>query len=146
MACITMNRRGVVLVMCLVVMFALSGCGKSGPKLWPVTGRVTFLGKPVSAASIRFSNPQAAIDLIAKLDTDGKYTVATASGSGLPEGTYQTAIMPAGKRLPLGTFEARPAPDRPDIPQAYRSPTTSGLIATVKSGCVVFDVDMQPAK
>ena len=100
-----MNRYRLAWAMhAVVASLILFGCGKSGPRLWPVTGRVTHQDKPMSEASIRFSNPQAGIDLIAKLDADGKYTVVTADGPGLPEGTYLVAIMPGGKNAPVGTF------------------------------------------
>lgn len=96
----------------------------------------------MSEASIRFSNPQAGIDLIAKLDADGKYAVVTADGPGLPEGTYRVAIMPGGRSAPVGTFGRPPASDRPDIPEKYRSPVTSGLSVTVKPDIADFDVDL----
>ena len=125
----------------VVAMLTLLGCGKSGPKALPVAGKVAFQGKPVSAASIRFSNPQAGVDLLAKLDADGKYTVATATGPGLPEGIYQVAIMPDVKGAPVGTFGTPPIINRPDIPEKYRSPATSGLTITVKPGAD-FDVKL----
>lgn len=131
--------------MCVVLlMVTLLGCGNSGPKAWPVTGKVTYQGKPVSAASIRFSNPQAGVDLLTKLDADGKYAVVTANGPGLPDGTYQVAIMPTAKSAPIGTFGPPPTVKRPDIPEKYRSPSTSGLSITVKSAASNFDVDMRP--
>jgi hypothetical protein len=131
--------------MCVVLLMStLLGCGKSGPKALPVTGKVTCQGKPVSAASIRFSNPQAGVDLLAKLDADGKYAVVTANGPGLPEGTYQVAIVPDVKNAPVGTFGTPPAINRPDIPEKYRSPTTSELSVTVKSAAADFNVDMRP--
>jgi hypothetical protein len=120
----------------------MSGCGKPGPKAWPMTGTVTFQGRPVSAASIRFRNPQSGIDLVARLDAEEKYAVETAAGPGLPEGTYQVAILPGGKSSPVGTFGVAPIPNRPDIPEKYRSTATSGLSVTVKSDDAVFNVDM----
>ena len=87
-----------------IAALALSGCGQSGPKPCQITGKVTFQGKPVSAASIRFSNPRAGVDITAKLDDHGKYTVATARGTGLPEGTYAVAIMPGRESVPVGVF------------------------------------------
>lgn len=132
---------------CLAVaVIAISGCGQSGPKLRPVSGKVTFQGKPVVEGSIRFSNPRAGVDIVAKLGADGTYAVAMARGAGLPEETYQIAIVPNRKSAPTGTFVASPEPNPSDIPPKYRDPATSGLTMTVKPESNVFDVDMQKSK
>lgn len=128
------------------VAFGLSGCGDSGPKHWPLVGKVTFKGKPVSEATIRFSKPDAGVDIIATLGPDGAYAVDTARGAGLPEGTYQVAIIPAPAKAPQGPMlgPPTPAPKRPDIPERYRQTMSSGLTMTVKPGNNSFDVDMLP--
>ena len=126
-----------------VLGFALSGCGESREKPQPVFGKVTFQGKPVSAGTIRFSNPQAAIDMTADLRSDGTYEIVTAHGAGLPEGTYQVAITPPRIDVPL----IGPPPKTPecrDIPAKYRQPSTSGLTLTLKPDVKSFDVDMNP--
>ena len=128
-----------------VIGFALSGCGggsREGSQ--PVSGKVTFQGKPVSAGTIRFSNPQAAIDMTADLRPDGTYEVITDRGAGLPEGTYQVAIMPPRIDIPVGIGRLPKAPECRDIPTKYRQPSTSGLTLTVKPDVKSFDVDMKP--
>lgn len=129
----------------LVCVLGLSGCGTSGPALSPVAGKVTFRGTPVKAGIVRFSNPQAGIDTTAQLQPDGAYHVATARGIGLPEGTYQVAIMPPEIELPKGPLtQIAPPPTSADIPAKYRLPATSGIALTVKPGDNRLDVDMQP--
>lgn len=128
----------------VMATLTISGCSQSGPTSWPVTGKVTFQGIPVSVASIRFSNPQAGVDVTAKLDKDGKYIVVTGRGAGLPEGTYDVAMMPSRKGVPVGVFLTSQEPDRLDIPEKYQQPTTSNLKLAVKPGSNQFDVDMQP--
>ena len=129
-----------------IVAFGMAGCGANGPKLSPVSGRVTFQGKPVAAGMVRFSNPSAGVDIMANLQPDGTYSVRMAKGSGLPEGTYAVAVEPPRVDAPVGAMTLPPAPNRPDIPTKYRQPSTSGLTLTVKSGSNVFDVEMQPAR
>jgi hypothetical protein len=121
----------------------LSGCGHSGVNLHPVSGKVTLQGKPVAAGFIRFSNPQAGVDIMAPLHSDGSYAVALAQGAGLPEGNYQVAVAPPRNEVPLGPIKTHPKPKiYRDIPEKYRSPSTSGLTLTVKSDNGPFNVDM----
>ncbi len=128
-----------------LMFFMLPGCGKPGEKLWPVSGKVSFQGKPVAAGVIRFSNPQAGVDMTAQLDSNGTYQVILARGPGLPEGTYQIAIMPPRVEIPLGPMKERPKPrECLDIPSKYRSPSSSGLTLTVKPSDNRLDIDMQP--
>jgi hypothetical protein len=128
-----------------MLVFGFSGCGPAREKLWPVSGKVTFRGKPVAAGAIRFSNPQIGIDMTAELHADGAYEVVMANGAGLPEGTYQVAVMPPRVNIPIEST-ANP-PKRPpclDIPERYRLPSTSRLTLTVKRDRNRFDVDMAP--
>lgn len=121
------------------------GCGGSGENLQPVSGKVTFQGNAVAAGTMRFSNPQTGIDMTADLRPDGTYEAMRAHGAGLPEGTYQVAVMPPRLSPVVGPMKVLPKPpDCRDIPAKYRQPSTSGLTLTVKSGTNRFDVDMQP--
>jgi hypothetical protein len=123
----------------------LSGCGHSGVKLHPVSGKVTFQGRPVAAGMIRFSNPKAGVDMMAQLQPDGGYEIVQAQGKGLPVGDYQIAIMPPRANIPLGPMKAPTKQQTyPEIPERYRSPTTSGLLLTIKPDTGPFNVDMTP--
>ena len=119
------------------------GCGRSGPQQWPTTGRVTLQGQPVEG-SIRFSNPKTGVDLVVRLDKDGKYAVVTSAGTGLPEGDYRVAVVPPKRHAPVGTFTMPPETKKSNIPPKYREPSTSGLTCSVKAETNVLDVDMQP--
>jgi hypothetical protein len=127
------------------MFFLLGGCGPSGSKHWPVTGKVTFQGHPVAVGVIRFSNPQRGIDITAALKPDGAYCVVAAKGKGLPEGTYQVAISPPPANAPFGPMKpAAKSQAWPSVPEKYSNPTTSGLTLVVKSNDNRFDVDMRP--
>lgn len=130
----------------VLLVVGVAGCGEKGARLSPVSGKVTFQGKPVAKGMIRFSSPQAAIDILANLQSDGTYSVRMARGAGLPKGTYKVAIMPPQASAPVGTMTLPPPPSCPDIPEKYRNPSTSGLTLTVKAGGSPFDIDMQPDK
>lgn len=121
----------------------LSGCSGPCDNSWPISGKVTFCGKPVAVGMIRFSNPQAGIDFSANLGPDGAYKAIRAKGVGLPEGTYQVAILPPRINMPVGIGPPPKVPECRDIPAKYRQPSTSGLTLTVKPDVKSFDVNMQ---
>lgn len=129
------------------------GCGRSGPAFWPISGKVTFQGKPVVVGQIRFCNPKVGIDVIESLDARGQYTVITGDRKGLPEGQYQVAVMPkldfskvkcdaSGRPIP-STMPSALERNPPNIPAKYQDPATSGLTMTVKPESSVCDVDMR---
>jgi hypothetical protein len=130
--------------LCLLalIVFFLSGCGRTHETLYPVVGRVTFQGRPVAAGIIRFSNPKIGIDTLADLRPDGTYEVVRAHGPGLPAGKYRVAILPPRVDMPLGATRPPPSPECSNIPNKYRDPTTSGLTHTVTPDNKDFDVNM----
>lgn len=147
------NRRVVRCAILATMAFVLAGCGSSGPKYWPISGRVTFQGEPVTKASIRLTNAKAGIDVLAKLDADGKYEILGGKKMGLPEATYQVSIVPDVdisnlKQTKTGVMVAvgPPPPPPRNIPPRYQKPGASGLTLTVKPESNVFDVDMQPGR
>jgi hypothetical protein len=131
----------------------LIGCGSSGPAYWPVSGKVTFRGKPVTVAKIRFCSTAAGLDVVMPLEADGQYNIVTGDHQGLREGQYQLAITPKldfskAKRDENGVFIPSTMPSEterfpPNIPRKYHDPVTSGLTLTVKPESNTFDVDMQ---
>lgn len=85
---------------CVLALFALSGCQRSdgsGPKLAPVTGRVTFKNEAVTAATVYFipdaEKGNRGTMASAVLETDGSFTMATAKGNevipGVIPGAYK---------------------------------------------------------
>jgi hypothetical protein len=151
---ISSHRHASVTLLCLAaIALTLLGCGRSGPAYWPVGGKVTFQGKPIGIASIRFCNPKAAFDVVESLDAKGQYTVVTGDRKGMPEGQYEVAVMPKldfsnvkcdkdGFPL-LSTMPSALERNPPNIPAKYHDPATSGLVVTVKPESNTFDVDMQ---
>ena len=136
-----------------MILAALWGCGRSGPAYWPISGKVTFQGKPVTVGQIRICNPKEGIDIIQSLSADGQYTIITGKRQGLPEGPYQVAIVPKldfskmerdSNGLPIpSTVPSAAERNPPNIPRKYHDPASSGLTLTVKPEPNTFDVDMQ---
>jgi hypothetical protein len=124
----------VVAVSCLAL-----GCGKSDPPAEIVTGRVTYKGKPVVGAGIRFYESRIGFGLVANLDADGRYVTP----SPLPVGEYQVSItgaQPGGPEIP-GAPPPSPIPPA-YVDEGYRDGSTSGLDARVSSKSTTFDYDI----
>lgn len=117
----------------------LGGCGgPSGPPRQPVVGMLTFNGKAVPDAQVAFQCPEQNVYFTAMTDPQGRFEVVAASGDGLPAGAYQITVYPA----PSDDEEITEAPQRPDIPQRYRSTSTSDLKLTVAEGDNDFALEM----
>jgi hypothetical protein len=152
------RRRWLILAACAL----LGGCG--GATTAPVSGRVTYNGKPVTAGRIMFY-PESGRAAVGQLGPDGRYTLTTLQpGDGALLGSHRVAIeatrvgpgsyqaprsleeevelsrkgAPGGKVLVAGKVEWL-------VPEKYARPETSGLTATVRSGPNEINFDL-PAK
>ena len=92
----------------LSLLLLVAGCGESGPKTYPVQGKVAYQGKPLEFGAVMF------------LSDDG--TVAT--GSIKPKGTYQANLV-AGKHK-VCVLANPPRQGRPD-PNAEGGLDTTGF-------------------
>lgn len=112
---------------CLFAILAVSGCGPSGPKLpdlVPVSGTVTYDGKPLDNATVTFSpmeGGQAGFGASGFTDSSGKYTLETAAGDGKTKlgavpGKYGVTISRMVK--PDGSVW-KPDPKDPSGPMTY---------------------------
>jgi hypothetical protein len=170
------ERRCCTVLLGILVLASLAGCGQRGPAVEFVEGRITLDGEPLSDASVGFS-PAVAGGLAAygRTDTTGTYRLTTSQGGakhgGAPVGNYVVTVRKYKSR----TDGLGPEPDVADtaahskwtaeyerltalpldsmIPSAYGNPATSGLTATVKPGRntgaqVSFSLtsDFRPAK
>lgn len=131
----------------LAGLLLVAGC--SGPDIGHVSGKVTVGGQPLTEGSVVFEDAAAGISVNAPLESDGTYTVKTFDRDGLPPGSYRVAITPStfgDGETPLVTDGAdQAAGPVSTIPERYRSPGTSRLIAEVKPGDnPPFNFDLLP--
>jgi len=137
--------------LCLVLL-AL-GCGK--PELerpvevFPVSGHITFGGKPVANADVTFFNEEAKRSAFGRTDSEGYYRLTTfAPNDGAPAGKHivtvqkfevseptepvadieSTAYVP-----PTGNVSTNPVKPKTTLPDKYASQGTTTLIAVVES-------------
>lgn len=128
----------------IVTTLSLVGCSKSGlDGLVPVSGTVTYKGKPVEGADLVFNPESEGRAASAKSDASGKFHVTTLDPQdGAKPGNYKVAISKKEMINPMTAEEAEdwfhkhsgPPPPRKiknELPEKYADEKTSGLTATV---------------
>jgi hypothetical protein len=123
-----MSRFATQLV-CLAAL-ALPGCGDGdGPTLAPVSGTVTYQGKPVEGAQVTFSTAGAPL-ASATTDNQGRFQLTTrSSGDGAAIGKHKVSVAKYTKRDPHDTSPY--AEMKPVLPVKYERPANTRLTAEV---------------
>jgi hypothetical protein len=149
-------RTGFIATILVIALLAMTGC--SGPRVVPVTGKVTYKGKPLSQATVTFIPMEVEGNLksvaVSLTDSEGQFTLQTRLGAndrmGTVPGTYRVAVSkfvpPHGmseadyqKKLDeehalhqKGIVPATPVPPRRELLAPEYSNTQSGTLrATV---------------
>jgi hypothetical protein len=136
-------------VVLLTLTVAAIGCKRSGPELAPVTGKVTYQGKPLPFGSVVFL-PESGRTSTGDIQPDGSFQMVTSGrGGGATVGKNKVRIacytnQDPSKRGPGGAGLAGGITlGAPLIPQKYLSCETSGFEVEVRSGSndpVVFEL------
>ncbi len=121
----------------VLALTVFAGCGRNGPEVVPVEGKITYSGGPWPRGGFVFFTTAEPADGMpirpawAKFDTAGQFRATSFSpGDGLVPGCYKVYLEAwdkgpemGAKRLPISL-----------VPQKYMSPKTSGLEIDVASG------------
>jgi len=121
-----------ILAICFVLLAtSFAGCGKTGPEIAPVSGRITLDGKPLEKADILFQPDGSKPPSSGRTDADGRYQLV-----------YKRGVM--GGMLGSNKVQITISPDvvanPPNIPARYN--TESELTKEVKSGQNEFNFDL----
>ncbi len=130
----------------LLVLSALAGCGRSGPRLVKVSGTVTRGGKPVPKLFLNFY-PEHGRPSWGVTDQDGHYTLNyERTGDGAITGPHKVwvQIRPANPKeeadLHNGTLKLHP--EMQAILKKYGKLETTPLTVEVKEDHPVIDLDL----
>jgi hypothetical protein len=121
-------RRGIV---CVASVLVFCGCGRSGPDLAPVSGRVTLNGQPVENIKVMFHPDGAKSPSLGRTDKDGEYLLRYKRG--VEGGTVGWNVV----RLQTVTEVTH---GRQQVPEKYVS--GSDLRREVKAGKNQFDFEL----
>lgn len=153
-------------ISCSMWMFAavtvglLAGCGgkaKDAPKLYRVTGAVTYKGQPVPGAKVMFLGDGKSPPAVGVTDDSGKFSLTSLAGTGAvagkhpvmilkntdaaPEAPADTSMEGAAKAAQAKTVASKEASL---IPAKYTNSATSGLEFEVKSsGSNDFPIELK---
>ena len=145
-----MNSHSLFSPVCLRFAIALvatiAGCSKTPEKLYPVTGTVTVVGKPLSGGSIQFEMIEKGeasgkvYTSSGEIDENGKYELSTFGEPGAPAGEHRVWVSPNFAMMPdkLGIGVGRMSP----VPKKYMVPTTTELMYTVTESDNTIDVEV----
>ena len=143
---------------CLMVPLLLSalafasGCSKSGPELFTVSGTVTLQGKPLPNVIVTFIPDGEGKSASGTGDEEGNYKLSTfAPNDGALAGKYRVAIMPKDPPPMAGEAVSSPGASAgkakkytPPFPARYGLPKDSGLTASVgPDGANMFNFDLK---
>ena len=123
-----MFRPTVVLILLLI---ALAGCGKGGPQIAPVHGRVTLDGQPLAKADVVFQPDGSQRGSTGRTDAEGRYELA------YKRGQMGAIVGPNTVRIHVSAELVR---NPPPIPARYAA--KSELHPEVKPGDNEFNFDM----
>ena len=118
-------------------------CGRSGPEMARVSGKVTYQGKPVPKGTVSFvSTDPGRRNATGQLDQSGYYRLQTEEpDDGAELGDYQVTLY--SHEEPILDYRPKvPVKAQRLVPQKYEDPKTSGLKRTVKSGSNTFDFEL----
>jgi len=148
----------VIVVWVTAVLLATSasvGCGRRGPKLGNVTGRVTLDGQPVAKAIVTFAPLESGVASSGITNEDGTYTLTCPLGRGAVVGKHRvyvrtqapgaaSAAQTVDEDDPLYGHEMYASLRAPvfvdPIPARYND--KSELVREVKAGKNVIDLEL----
>ncbi len=122
------------IAMLLVLALLVSGCGQSGPEMYPVTGTVTYQGKPLPLGMVMFVSKDGPSSQPAPISENGRYRLEAVSGEHL----VQVVAMPpsqGGRPDPNveGGVDYTGAPEVESlIPRKYSRYDTSTVTVVVR--------------
>jgi len=149
----------------LVAIGLVAGCssGPHRPPTYPVTGTVTWKGKPVNAARVIFV-PQSGAEAASGItDAAGKYRLTTyVAGDGAQAGEYRVKVtqydtqkftkeeqqkhimtMEEEQKMAFPPTDLPIPPAKNLLPKKYESETTSGIVHTVTKGPTTLDIAIE---
>lgn len=127
----------VLFLTCLVIV-TMTGCGDGHPARSPVSGTISYNGKPLKIGSLLFVPVKGGPPAQGKVKGDGFYVMETfGTADGVIPGDYKVMITAltssGGSGLPEDTVKANAEPVSV-IPEWYGDLEKSGLLVTVVAG------------
>jgi hypothetical protein len=116
-------------IVALAVCLYAAGCG-SGPRTYPVAGRVTMNGQPLTSGSVQFVAVDGAnYEPVGDIGTDGTYRLVTLEKEGAPLGKYKVLVRSVTPSNPSDPYSI----PKSTIPKKYSQAEETDLVMEVVS-------------
>jgi len=123
-----------------VIVSAFTACSKARYERTPVSGMVTYQGKPIQTGQIRFTpQPGTKAPVVIEEIVDGKYTTATSGG--VPPGTYIIELCSFDPDAPPQLDPLDPPPAQL-LPAQFNSASTLEAVLEPGEGPKVLDFSL----
>jgi hypothetical protein len=147
MSCLRFRNALLCSVLAVSGLVSLSGCGDGGPKLAPVSGRVTVNGKAVTSGSVTFKPDKTkgnnfGGEPVGQIGSDGQYTIETNGKPGAPLGAYKVLVS----RSAPTTEDNTKVKAQPSQNMTYLHPDTTPLAVEVVENAAAgaYDLKLSP--
>jgi hypothetical protein len=138
-----MTRKFFVVSVLVVALGAVAGCSHGGRAVAPVSGVVTYAGKPVPTGTVVFMPLESGPPAYGNIGPDGHFTLSTYSpGDGAVVGKHAVMIT-ALEQLPPELANNPNRLPKMLIPLKYNDTRTSTLTAEVASGDNTIDFPLK---
>ena len=122
-----------IIVAVLPLALLLTGCGSSGPRMYKVTGKVSYQGDPLPLGIIMFVAKEGPPSQPVGIGPDGRYELMAVAG----EHTVVVVAVPPAQGSPdpeeEGGIDYSDAPPATSlIPEKYNRQETSGFTVVVE--------------
>jgi hypothetical protein len=136
-------NRVILASMSLCVLTAVAGCaGEEQASVFPVSGKVTYRGKPLDTGRVVFNPLGNGLELAeGDIQPDGSYRLKTESGAeGAAPGEYKVTVHAFTPGVGEEGVDANYKPPKPLVPSKYLSMDASPLSKTVEKKENVIDL------
>jgi len=136
------------------ILVVLTGCGKRGPKLADVSGKVTLDGQPLAKVIVTFVPIGGGVSSSGVTDEAGRFSLACSLGRGALVGQHRVYVQSQAAGPEDVVIPDEDAPDyRPDPYASLRAPpfvekiparynTNTELVREVRPGTNVIDLEL----
>lgn len=138
-----------MLTILVISLATFVGCGRSGPKLVPVSGTVTVAGKPAANVAVFFIGPDKKTVGVGRTDAEGRFRLENGALPGINHVYFSvsaaTEVDPAELAVVEATGQISSARTPSIIPAKYTDPTNPQLTFDVPPrGTSAANFDLSP--
>jgi hypothetical protein len=128
-----MRASSPTILLTVLVLIPCWGCGSNEKpyvaSTFPVKGKVTYKGQPLTGGSITFESEENGRESHGNIQPDGTFVLTTfKEGDGAPAGVHRVAVSGTGKGV---------------IPAKFHNPSSSKIQVEVSEGKTEYPIELK---